>query len=98
LASFKPEWRGSRKPLVFIISDEIEAISDPLLKELDRGITLIKGVGMYSGKEHGILMRVVSGDQAERLREIVNREDENAFVVVTAAQDVRGEGFRPLEA
>ncbi|MGB6853675.1 MAG: DUF2270 domain-containing protein [Thermoanaerobaculia bacterium] len=98
LASFKPEWRGSRKRLVFIISDEIEAISDPLLKELDRGITLIKGVGMYSGEEHGILMCVVSGGQAERLREIVNREDENAFVVVTAAQDVRGEGFRPLEA
>ena len=98
VASFKPVWRGGRKRLVFIISDEIEAISDPLLTQLDRGITLIKGVGMYSGKEHGILMCVVSSHQAEQLRAIVHRQDENAFVVVTAAQDVRGEGFRPLEA
>ena len=61
-------------------------------------MTLVKGIGMYSGKEHGILMSVVRGRQAQRLREIVRRHDPDAFVVMSSTQDVRGEGFRPLEA
>jgi uncharacterized membrane protein len=96
LASFKPTLAGGRK-LVFIISDEVEAVSRGLMNELDRGVTLIRGQGMYSGKEHGILMSVVRSRQVEALREIVHEADPNAFVVISAAQDVRGEGFRPLE-
>ncbi len=52
---------------------------------------------MYSGKEHGVLMCVVENGQIARLREIVHQHDPHAFVIVTAAHDVRGEGFRPLE-
>ncbi len=97
LGSFKPHLGGGRK-LVFIISDEVEAVSKPLMNELDRGVTLIRGQGMYSGKEHGILMCVVRSRQVESLKEIVHQADPNAFVVISAAQDVRGEGFRPREA
>lgn len=97
LRSFKPQRGGGRK-LVFIISDEIDAVSQPLMNELDRGVTLIRGQGMYSGREHGILMCVVRSRQVEPLKEIVHQADPNAFVVISAAQDVRGEGFRPLEA
>ena len=97
LGSFKPHLGGGRK-LVFVISDEVEAVSRPLMNELDRGVTLIKGQGMYSGREHGILMCVVRSRQVEPLKEIVHQADPNAFVVISAAQDVRGEGFRPLEA
>ncbi len=97
LGPFKPKSGGGRK-LVFIISDRIKAVSQPLMNELDRGVTLIKGQGMYSGKEHGILMCVVRSRQVEPLKEIVHQADPNAFVVISAAQDVRGEGFRPLEA
>jgi uncharacterized membrane-anchored protein YitT (DUF2179 family) len=86
-----------RKQLVYIISDEIEALRQPLLQELNRGVTLLRGVGMYSGKEHGILMCVVQGRQVEQIKEIIHHHDPEAFVVITSAQDVRGEGFRPLE-
>ncbi len=98
LGTVRPPWPSGRKHLVFIISDEIEEISKPLLEELDRGVTLLKGTGMFSGREHGILMCVVRGRQVARLKEIVYRNDAKAFVVVTGVQDVRGEGFRPLEA
>ena len=52
---------------------------------------------MYSGKEHGILMCVLRRAQIEGLRAIVHKYDPTAFVVVLRAQDVRGEGFRPIE-
>ncbi len=98
LGAFRPTWGDRRKQLVYIVSDRVQEVGRPLLQELDRGVTLIKGVGMYSGKEHGILMCVVTGRQADRLKEIVHRHDPRAFVVITGARDVRGEGFRPLEA
>ena len=97
LASVRPLWPSGRKYLVFIFSDKIQEVSKPLLDELNRGVTLVKGTGMYSGMEHGILMCVVRGRQVARLKEIVYKNDPKGFVVVTGAQDVRGEGFRPLE-
>lgn len=86
------------RQLVYIISDENEAIAKPLMKQLDRGVTSIRGTGMYSGKEHAILLCVVTGRQLDGLKKIVQEHDPHAFVIVTAARDVRGEGFRPLEA
>ncbi len=98
LGAVRRPWSARRKQLVFIISDKIEEVSRPLLDELDRGVTLLKGTGMFSGKEHGILMCVVSGRQVSRLKQLVYRNDAKAFVVATGVHDVRGEGFRPLEA
>ncbi len=98
LSAVRPPWPKGRQHLVFIISDKIQEVSRPLLQELDRGVTLVKGTGMFSGREHGILMCVVRGRQVARLKQIVYKNDAKAFVVVTGVQDVRGEGFRPLEA
>jgi len=99
LAGLKPtSWRDGRKQMVFIISDAVEEVAKPLLEQLDRGVTQIRGVGMYSGEEHGILMCVVRAQEVPELRRLVHEQDPDAFVVVTGAQDVRGEGFRPLEA
>lgn len=98
LGAFRPHWPAGRKQLVFVITDKTAEISPPLLAELDRGVTLVKGKGMFSGREHDILMCVVRGRQVHRLKEIVYQNDPKAFVVVTGAEDVRGEGFRPLEA
>lgn len=97
LGTIRPVWPRGRQHLVLIISDKIQEVSQPLLKELERGVTLVKGTGMFSGREHGILMCVVRGRQVARLKEIVYSRDARAFVIVTGVQDVRGEGFRPLE-
>lgn len=96
LASFKPHLGVGRKHLALIISDQVQAVSQPLLKELARGVTLLKGTGMYSGKEHGVLMCVLHRAQMESLRSIVHKHDPKAFIVFLRAQDVRGEGFRPI--
>jgi uncharacterized membrane-anchored protein YitT (DUF2179 family) len=55
-------------------------------------------MGMYTGKPRHILLCVYDRDQAQAFKRIVKRVDPEAFVIVTDARDVRGSGFRPLEA
>ncbi|HEX6383666.1 MAG TPA: YitT family protein, partial [Anaerolineae bacterium] len=88
----------TRKQLAYVISDEVEAVSKALLTELGRGVTLINAKGMFTGKEHGVLMCVVEANQIRQLKKLVSQVDPKAFVIVTSVQDVRGSGFRPLEA
>jgi len=95
--ALKPTFSGG-KHLAWIISNKAEAIGKTLLEDLDRGVTRIRAEGMYSGQEHSVLLCVIQGRQAEKLRALVYDCDPQAFVVIVAARDVRGEGFRPLEA
>jgi uncharacterized membrane protein len=88
----------TRKQLAYIISDEVQKVGEALLSELERGVTLLKGRGMYTGEEHGVLMCALQAQQLSTLRKVVQKTDPDAFVIVTPAHDVRGQGFRPLEA
>lgn len=88
----------NRKQMAYIISDEVEPIGQALLKELNRGVTLLHGTGLYTGKEHGVLLCALQARQMRFLREVVESLDPKAFLIVTPVQDVLGLGFRPLEA
>jgi uncharacterized membrane protein len=87
-----------RKQLAYVISDEVEAISKVLMQELRRGVTMLHGTGMYTGKEHGVLMCALNARQLESLKRIVNNIDPHAFMIVTPVSEVRGLWLRPLEA
>ena len=87
----------TREQLAYIVSDQIDAVSKLLLKELGRGVTLINAKGMYTGKEHGVLMCALEARQKAQLKRLVHQADPEAFVILTPAEDVRGGGFRPLE-
>ena len=86
------------KQLAYIITDHEEAVSAAVIKELHRGVTRLEGTGMYTGKKHGVLMCAFPAGQVARLREIVQEIDPEAFLIITGVNEVRGEGFRPLEA
>ena len=83
--------------VAYIISDRADEIGKALLEELQRGVTRLTGEGLYTGAPHGILMVAVEPHQADQLKHIVHEHDERAFFILTNAE-VRGGGFRPLEA
>jgi uncharacterized membrane protein len=87
-----------RKQLVYIITDNFEVVGGALIGELKRGVTLLKGTGMYKKEERGVLMCVLDARQVSKMKAIVQAKDEHAFVVVMPTHEVRGAGFRPLEA
>lgn len=80
--------------LIYIISDCPQKITERLLAELDIGVTYLTGSGAYSGKEKKIIMCVVRKPLAPRVEEIVKEEDELAFMIVTGATEIFGEGYK----
>ncbi len=80
----------------FIISDRSEAIAEKILKELDRGVTALEAMGMYSHTHKQVLLCVVGRFEALRLRRIIFEVDPRAFVVANKANEVLGEGFKPM--
>ena len=77
----------------YIITSKPKEISDMVMKEMDRGVTGIEARGMYSGKEKLMLFCVVSRKEIVTLKERVDEIDPGAFVIVTDAREVHGEGF-----
>lgn len=81
----------------YIISDKSEEISNLILNELDRGVTGINGKGMFSGADKTVLLCVLRKREIPKLRRLVIKVDPKAFVFLSEAGDVYGEGFEPHE-
>lgn len=77
----------------FIISDQSTEIAHQIMTAMERGVTALDAVGMYSGAGRQMLFCVVSKKEIVQLREIVEEIDPKAFVIVNDAREVFGEGF-----
>jgi uncharacterized membrane-anchored protein YitT (DUF2179 family) len=86
-----------RQLLALIVTDKAKAVSDRILSDLKRGVTALSGKGMYTGEEHPVLMCALTVTEVHNLKSAVAREDPQAFVIVSPAQEVLGLGFNPLE-
>ena len=81
--------------LIILISDRHEAITERLLTELDVGATLLEGSGAYSGRDKRVVLCVVRKWLIGRALKIIKSEDERSFAIVTTANEVFGEGYKP---
>ena len=78
-----------------IISTNPDAVREAVLKRLGRGVTVLHGQGGYSGEQRPVLYVVVAPHEVGRLKRLVAQTDPKAFVAITPAQEVLGEGFTP---
>lgn len=86
---------GNSAKMVFIVSDEASSrtICDRVLKELDAGATFIDARGGYTGDNKKVLLCVVKPIVYPKLRDIVREEDKKAFMIVSSAKEIYGEGY-----
>jgi uncharacterized membrane-anchored protein YitT (DUF2179 family) len=82
---------------LFIISDKYEEIRQKLIVDLDRGGTLINGIGMYGGNERKIIFTNVNRREVHMLRDFIENVDPNAFITVIDANEILGNGFKPIK-
>ena len=67
---------------------------DTIYKEIDRGVTKLPAIGGYTEEERPILMVVVHQREFTKLKHFVKMIDPSAFVIVSDAHEVLGEGFK----
>lgn len=81
-----------------IISEKPEELGKEILEEIDRGATVLKGKGMYTGLERDVLLCVVNRAEIIKLKEVIHELDKRAFVMVTDIHEVLGEGFKEIKS
>jgi uncharacterized membrane-anchored protein YitT (DUF2179 family) len=82
--------------MAFIISDEYETIKPLLLHDMGLGATTIDSRGMYTDDQKKMIMMVVRNRKISEVMNVVKTHDPNAFMIITSAQEVLGEGFMPI--
>jgi uncharacterized membrane protein len=82
-----------QEQMAIIITTNGQSVASRLMEELGRGVTALKGTGMYTDETRDVLLCAVTDVQVSHLREIVCQTDPHAFVVVSRAAEVIGRGF-----
>ncbi len=80
----------------YIISDPADVIGRRVLVDLSRGATAVQGRGLYTNEERPVLFVIVARAEISDLKRIVHSVDPKAFVVITEAHEVLGEGFKGI--
>ena len=83
---------GTRRMLL-VVSDKAQEISNEIMEEIERGVTLADVRGAYTGKEHQMMMCVCSKVEVSHARRIINRVDPGAIVMLTTVDEAYGKGF-----
>ena len=80
----------SQRKAIMIISTKWEEISREIMNRLQRGVTVVRGQGGYTGKDLHILYSVITFTELSRFKELIRKIDPEAFVVVTETLEVMG--------
>ena len=86
----------NKQMLAIIITDKPKPVADRVMADLRRGVTAMSGKGMYTGQDRSILICALTVTEVHNLKASVAKEDPQAFVIVSPAQEVLGRGFNPL--
>ncbi len=79
--------------LVYIITERHEEVSKKLLN-LDVGVTVMKGIGAYTGNEKDVIMAAVRKQAFPKVRQAVSEIDEDSFMIVSSASEIFGKRFK----
>jgi uncharacterized membrane-anchored protein YitT (DUF2179 family) len=83
----------NQRKAVMVVSLKWQEISRQIMDEMQRGVTIVKGEGGYTGQELKILYSVVTFQELSRFKDMIRQIDPQAFVVVTETIEVMGKGI-----
>ncbi len=80
--------------MAIIVSERYEEIGRAINSRLDRGVTVLEGRGFYTGQEKNVLLSAMKKRQAAELKALVSEIDPEAFIILSDAHQVLGDGFK----
>ena len=84
--------------MVFIISEKSEMLAEKIMVDVDAGVTFLTGRGAYSKKEKDVILCVIKKSTYPKVEEVIKETDPNAFLIVTHANEIYGEGYKDIFA
>lgn len=76
-----------------IVSQKSHELAEKINRELERGTTYLKGQGYYSQQNMDIIYCVVGRSEIKAMKELIHSVDPTAFITITDAHEILGEGF-----
>lgn len=83
-----------RSKMALIITEKQDEVREGILNKIDRGVTKLSAYGGYTDHERPVLLCVVDQTEFTKLKQLVKTIDPSAFIIVTDAAEVLGEGFK----
>jgi uncharacterized membrane-anchored protein YitT (DUF2179 family) len=80
-----------------IVTGQPDLVAGRILEDMQRGVTVLPGMGGYTGESRTVLYCVVTKAEVSFLKSIVQEADPQAFMVIGQAHEALGEGFQPLK-
>ena len=80
--------------VAYIISPEYKKINDAVIRDMERGVTILNGTGGWTGEDKRVLLVAFKQRQIVALKRTVKEIDPEAFLIVCPAHEVLGNGFR----
>lgn len=77
---------------ISIITEDPDGVSQAIIREVHRGVTVLKGYGAYSRQEHDMLYCVISKRQLAKIKRVIKEADPKAFFTITRVTGVYGNG------
>ena len=84
---------GNTRTEVKVISEHAEEIRETILKDMDRGVTMLNGEGGYERKEIQMIMSIISNRELSRIERLIHRIDPECFIIISRVNEVNGRGF-----
>ena len=87
---------GDRGKVIYTITSKPDEICKSVSNELARGVTLFDVTGGYTGEKRKMLMCSLRPFEVSMFYSLVEKHDPRAFIIVTEAGEIIGEGFKKL--
>ena len=82
---------------ILVFSSKYQEIADHIINNVHRGVTALQSVGWYSQKESKVLLIVSRKHQMNEVVNEIKSIDKKAFISVSTAMSVFGEGFEEVK-
>ena len=82
---------------ILVFSSKYQEIADHIINDVNRGVTALQSVGWYSQKESKVLLIISRKYQMNEVVNEIKKIDKKAFISVSTAMSVFGEGFEEIK-
>ena len=83
---------------MMVFSEKYEEIADYIIREMNRGVTAIQAIGWYTKQEKRVLLIVMRQKEVHQVTRTIKDLDGTAFISVSPANNVYGEGFERIKS